>query len=90
MLTQNILPIRLNTTDITQGKLESIIAENLGIPYFSKVTEGYICGLHRKAILPFVAYEKEARWGLFIIGSEFPWTYLSAQSIARPTRERTL
>jgi hypothetical protein len=83
-------------TDITHGKLESTIAEELGIPYLSKATEadakevvqvaeGYIYGLHKRTIVPFVvANEKEARWVFFIVNSGSPWTYLSAQaSIAR-------
>lgn len=63
-------------TDITNEELESKIAEELSIPYFSKATEadtkevvqvaeGYIYGLHKRIIVPFVVNKKEACWGFF-------------------------
>lgn len=69
--------------------MESTIADELSIPYFSKATEadakevvqvaeGYIYGLHKRIIVPFVVVNgKEACWGDFFIVA--PWTYLSVQ-----------
>jgi len=76
-------------SDVTHAKLQSTIAEQLGIPYLSEaadakeviqVSTGYIYGLHKRTIVPFVVtYRKEARWVFFIVDSGSPWTYLSAQ-----------
>lgn len=76
-------------SDVTHAKLQSTIAEQLGIAYLSEaadakeviqVSTGYIYGLHKRTIVPFiVTYGKEARWVFFIVDSGSPWTYLSAQ-----------
>jgi hypothetical protein len=79
----------VNLSDVTHAKLQSTIAERLGIPYLSEAADakeviqvgtGYLYGVHKRTIVPFVVtYGKEARWVFFVVDSGSPWTYLSAQ-----------
>ena len=81
-------------TDISHQKLETTIAEELGIPYLSQVAvadakevveigEGYIRGDTVRPIVPLVVSHKdEARWVFFIVDTGAPLTYLSAQARA--------
>ena len=74
-------------SDVTHAKLQTSIAEELGIAYLSKASDpkevvrvgtGYIHGLHKRTIVPFiVSHGEEARWVFFIVDSGSPWTYLS-------------
>ena len=76
-------------SDVTHAKLQSTIAERLGIPYLSEaadvkeaiqVSTGYLYGAYKRTIVAFVVtYGKEARWVFFIVDSGSPWTYISAQ-----------
>ena len=76
-------------SDVTHEKLKSSIAEELGITYLSKAVDvegpvrvgtGYIYGLHKRTIVPFVvSHGEESRWVFFIVDSGSPWTYISIQ-----------
>jgi hypothetical protein len=78
-------------TDIKHETLETMIAEEVGIPYLSKATvadakevvkvgTGYIHGKKRRTIVPLiVGRREEARWVFFIVDSTAPLTYLSIQ-----------
>ncbi|PUU77244.1 hypothetical protein B9Z19DRAFT_1128505 [Tuber borchii] len=78
--------------DIKHETLDTIISEEIGIPYLSsaaeaeakkviRVAQGYIHGRHCRTIFPLaVTHKDEARWVFFIVGSLCPLTYLSHQT----------
>ena len=78
-------------TDIKHKTLKTIIAEEIGIPYLSEATEdeanekvkvgiGYIYGLKKRTLVPFVVkHREEIRWVFFVVDSGASVTYLSKQ-----------
>ena len=78
-------------TDITHETLDTTIANEIGVTYLSKAEEadakevieaasGYIFGMKRRPIVPFIVnYGKESRWAFFLLDSGSPGTYLSIQ-----------
>lgn len=84
--------------DIDHETLNTKIAEELGIPYLSKASEGeakkmvsvahaYIYGQNCRTIVPFiVCCDNEARWVFFIVDNVCPLTYFSAQ-VSKLTHE---
>lgn len=83
-------------TDVDEGKLQSEIAEGLGINYLGVATgddaatkaeyiDGYLYGYRRQPVLPCVVRNgNQACWVIFIVDTGAPATYLSPH-VSDPT-----